>query len=366
MIDFVVPAYNSEKTLEKTIRSILSLASRDTTREIIVVDNNSTDQTAHIAKTLGARVIPCKLQGRAHARNEGALRSTAPWIAYVDSDTVLEKDWLQRLAPFTQVESVAMIQGAIIPSGSRLLDQYRRDFSLWNTKRSHLAMNASGFPPFIDTAACLLRKSAFAASGGFDPQFSYNEDFDLSARLVERGYSLVAREEARAFKSESRNMAQYLARTFTYNHELHRLDPMVSSGLTPSFSSTSWESRLFHRLNLSIARIAAWLARSRVKLHSSTVLWNAAGRNLLLPKIQIRGQFFRFSPSARMALSSSGAVFYLPKSPYRLRVASSEFSDFIAHWILGEEPPSSFQIQESDPFYENSRSLIENAVFIPA
>lgn len=106
-ISVVIPAYNAAAFLRRAIDSVLaqSIAPRD----VIVVDDGSTDDTASIAASCGVRVITQPNGGVAAARNTGVAAATGQQVAFLDSDDVwlpgkLEAQWqLLRSAPFPEI-----------------------------------------------------------------------------------------------------------------------------------------------------------------------------------------------------------------------------------------------------------------------
>ena len=74
-VSFIIPAYNSEKTIEKTISSILNQDDSDVEFEIIVVDDGSTDNTGDIIRKYErtVRYIKTENNGVASARNTGVV-----------------------------------------------------------------------------------------------------------------------------------------------------------------------------------------------------------------------------------------------------------------------------------------------------
>jgi len=80
-ISIVIPCYNEEKTIEKVIRNI-----PQEVFEIIVVDNNSTDKTAEIAKKLGVKVVKEKKQGYGYALQRGFKEAQGDIIVTLDGD----------------------------------------------------------------------------------------------------------------------------------------------------------------------------------------------------------------------------------------------------------------------------------------
>lgn len=92
----VIPAYNEAGYLEATLES-LRRQDFAGSYEVIVVDNNSTDDTAAIATRLGATVVPEPRPGVCWARQRGTLAARGEIVASTDADTVHPPDWLSRL-----------------------------------------------------------------------------------------------------------------------------------------------------------------------------------------------------------------------------------------------------------------------------
>jgi glycosyltransferase involved in cell wall biosynthesis len=88
----VIPAFNEERTLPGLLKSLASQTRP--ADEIIVVDNNSTDATAHVAATAGCRVMHCAEQGISAARNAGARAATSTHICFLDADSEVTPGWL--------------------------------------------------------------------------------------------------------------------------------------------------------------------------------------------------------------------------------------------------------------------------------
>ncbi len=102
MIKFsiVIPAYNAGPAIERTVRSAVN-QQRTIPRgdfEVIVVDNNSSDTTAHFANVAGAdRVVKELQKGTNYARNRGYLESKGEIVAFLDADCVAPEDWLLKI-----------------------------------------------------------------------------------------------------------------------------------------------------------------------------------------------------------------------------------------------------------------------------
>ena len=97
-LSIVIPAFNEERLIARCLQSIAaSLVENSTpafTSEIIVVDNNSTDNTANLARQAGAQVIFEPINQIGRARNTGAAVATGEWLLFVDADSVLNPELL--------------------------------------------------------------------------------------------------------------------------------------------------------------------------------------------------------------------------------------------------------------------------------
>jgi glycosyltransferase involved in cell wall biosynthesis len=90
-ISIIVPAYNEEKLIERSLQSIRSAATAFSQvgweHEIIVCDNNSSDRTGELAKAQGAHVVFEPFNQISRARNAGAAAANGQWLVFVDGDS---------------------------------------------------------------------------------------------------------------------------------------------------------------------------------------------------------------------------------------------------------------------------------------
>ncbi len=98
-ISIVIPVYNEAAHLAACLEAIAAQSLKP--YEVIVVDNNSTDNSRLVAERFPfVRVITEPQQGRVHARNRGFNAARGDIIARIDGDTVLPSDWLEQIADF--------------------------------------------------------------------------------------------------------------------------------------------------------------------------------------------------------------------------------------------------------------------------
>ncbi|HLQ78078.1 MAG TPA: glycosyltransferase, partial [Terriglobia bacterium] len=85
-ISIVIPAFNEERLIGKTLACVRDAISEFTRRgwesELIVCDNNSTDRTAEIARAAGAEVVFEPRNQISRARNAGARRASGEWLIF--------------------------------------------------------------------------------------------------------------------------------------------------------------------------------------------------------------------------------------------------------------------------------------------
>ncbi|MGH8668044.1 MAG: glycosyltransferase [Burkholderiales bacterium] len=184
-LSVVVPAFNEERLLAGTLRHIRAglhvFDQRGWATELIVCDNNSTDRTARIARSAGARVVFEPVNQISRARNAGAAGATGSWMLFVDADSspspALFADLLQAVENGNCVGGGCTIALPGAPAGVRLW------VALWNGASRALAWAAGSF------LFCEAR--AFREAGGFSEELYAAEEIDLSRRLKRRGRFVI-------------------------------------------------------------------------------------------------------------------------------------------------------------------------------
>ena len=95
-ISVIIPVYNRAALLPRVLKPLL--AAKEQIREVIVVDDGSTDQTVAVAESLGARVIKSQRNRNANlCRNRGAQAATGELLLFLDSDVILQPQSLSFL-----------------------------------------------------------------------------------------------------------------------------------------------------------------------------------------------------------------------------------------------------------------------------
>jgi len=111
-ISFIIPAHNEEHYIGKTLEAIIAQP-KELVQEIIVIDNQSTDGTAEIAKGFqGVTVIKEPTLGLPHARQAGFNKSSGEIIASIDADSIIAADWSKIVIDaFTKNKKISALGG---------------------------------------------------------------------------------------------------------------------------------------------------------------------------------------------------------------------------------------------------------------
>ncbi len=187
-VSFVVPAYNEEKNLARTLAAIIAESRQSgVVTEIIVVNNASTDATGELAASFpGVIVVDEPVKGLVQARRAGFLRATGALIANVDADTIVTPGWLDRVAKeFARDAELVALSGPYIyydvSKAARLAVRafYVMGYGFYILNRFVLRAGS-----LLQGGNFVVRREALERIGGYNPLFSfYGEDTDLARRL---------------------------------------------------------------------------------------------------------------------------------------------------------------------------------------
>jgi cellulose synthase/poly-beta-1,6-N-acetylglucosamine synthase-like glycosyltransferase len=187
-ISFVVPAYNEEKVLGRTLSAIISEIKRSgCVAEVIVVNNASTDATAALAASFpDVIVVDEPEKGLVQARRAGFRRATGELVANVDADTIVTEGWLNRvLAEFERKPGLVALSGPYIyydvskKARAAVRAFYVMGYGFYVLNRFVLRVGS-----MLQGGNFVVRREALEQIGGFNPLFTfYGEDTDLARRL---------------------------------------------------------------------------------------------------------------------------------------------------------------------------------------
>ncbi len=183
LVSVIIPTYNRAKMVEEAIES--ALCQTYPTREVMVVDDGSTDGTMSVLARYGdaIRMVRTLNRGCAAARNTGVAQTRGRYLAIVDSDDVAPANQLALQVPVLEGNpNVGFVYGPSVAFGPEL----PAEEVLQPVRPGRDGFVAEGI--FLTTRigfdSVLLRREALDRVGGFDETLRHNEDTDLLLRVA--------------------------------------------------------------------------------------------------------------------------------------------------------------------------------------
>lgn len=228
-VSLVVPGRNCAKTIRACLDAALEIerAQGDGLREIIFVDDGSTDDTAQIVESYPVKLLTGPGGGPGAARNVGWKAAASPWVWFIDSDCVAEPDALARLLRHLEQTDLGRIgrtsdqkshAGQIGGVGGSYANMYPQSLlaCLIHEEIIERHRRMPRHVNFIGGFNVLYRRSALEAVGGFDecrfngPGSPGAEDAELSYRVHGAGYRLLFEPDSRVAHFHPTRLGRYL------------------------------------------------------------------------------------------------------------------------------------------------------------
>ena len=214
-LSVAISTYNRSALLASCLEALAAQQVPEGTRwEILVVDNNSSDETpAVVERARAAAAVPIRYvfeprQGVAYGRNTGVAQARARYVAFTDDDVQPPPDWVAGILRAFQEEGADALGGQVLPRWAAPVPawvqqwleerQYRHTHLgiLVHGQREHILPETT-FPP-IWTANAAVRRDVYLAVGGFDTRMGRvkdklygGEDTDFIRRVVKGNFRVV-------------------------------------------------------------------------------------------------------------------------------------------------------------------------------
>jgi glycosyltransferase involved in cell wall biosynthesis len=189
-VSIVLPVYNSSRELATTLAELD--AQSYVGREIILVDDGSTDDTGSIAASLAVGrddivLVRTEHRGASHARNEGVKRARGEIVFFAESDCVYDPTYLQKAVVALDSQPKA---GAVCLTGAPLIMRSTLATQCIDieNKVQHSLLDQGKIKPFY---AWVYRRDVLISLGGFDERLFQGEDKDLFRRLERAHYEVA-------------------------------------------------------------------------------------------------------------------------------------------------------------------------------
>lgn len=205
-VSFIIPAWNEEKTISRTVRSLLALDYPKNKIQVIVVNDGSTDRTADVVNRLikenksfeiilAARERTPGQFTKAPALNYGLKYATGEFVGCLDSDSTVEKDVLKHMLPYFQEKEVGAVITAIkVSNTGNIWGKIQRIEYILATFIRQL-MSKVDTLHITPGALSIYRTDVINKLGGFD-ETNITEDYEIAMRLKYNGYSIKISSDA--------------------------------------------------------------------------------------------------------------------------------------------------------------------------
>ena len=180
-VSFVIPAHNEQQFIGDTIIAIQKAVNElALTAEIIVVNDDSTDDTVAIARNLGARTLNVAIRNIGAVRNAGAGIAKYDWLFFVDADTIVPTETFR--------QSLLYLAAGDVGGGSRVvIDESQPIF--WVKRLMYLSVVLVWQIIGGWAAGCFMfcKKDVFDTFDGFDEAYFAGEELFFSLQLKRLG-----------------------------------------------------------------------------------------------------------------------------------------------------------------------------------
>lgn len=212
-VTVVVPALNEERVISDCLRALAEQTYPADRREVVVVDNGSTDDTADAARRLGARVLHVPERSAYVARNAAIAATTGDYLAFTDADCVPDPRWIAALVAADREHGTGIVAGHI---------DYRMSFDSLGNRMLVASRSGSVIRENVCVHHCaptgnvLIRRSLLEEYGPFCAA-PYGSDIALSKKLAASGHPPVYAQQAVVVHQCDLTSGEYLARTYWNN-----------------------------------------------------------------------------------------------------------------------------------------------------
>lgn len=311
-ISVIIPVHNGETTIARCLAALAHAPAG--LAEVIVVDDRSSDQTASIAASVGARVLANPgTPGPAAARNAGARIACGDILLFVDADVETQPRTVEQfVAHLDRHPEAVAVFGSYDddPAHPNFASQYR------NLLHHFIHQTAERRSASFWAGCGAIRRDVFLAAGGFDAE-KYSrpatEDIELGLRLARAGH-VVHLDRDIQVKHLKAWTALSMMRSDIFDRAVPWSQLILAGGSMPADLNLRWSHRLSAVLSGLLAAALLFLGFGHRRFYGVPAVAVAiiALVLLLIQLIPLDGRFYRF------LLQRRGALFVLRVLPVHL------------------------------------------------
>lgn len=237
----IVPAYNEEKVLIKTIDSLLS--SDYPNLEVVVVDDGSSDQTHKIVddyfgKNEKIKNFKKENGGKSSAINFGLEKTDAEIVIILDADTIIKSDAIRKLAIYFRDKNIGAVAGnAKVGNRVNFLTKMQAIEYITSQNLERRAFNVFNSIRVVAGAIGAWRRDVIIEAGGFTHD-TLAEDTDMTLKILRLGYRIEYEPTAIAYTEAPETIESFMKQRFRWMHgTFQAIWKHMDTLLKPSYGS---------------------------------------------------------------------------------------------------------------------------------
>ncbi len=245
----IIPSYNKGTSIKRAIDSVLNQTFQDF--ELIVVDNNSSDQSLEtIGKIRSEKLFVYheRQQGVSFARNTGCSKANGDYICFLDADDIYEPENLERLNQLI----IDNPSADLYANRYKLISIQGKEIQptinpAWMDGNKYILNNffeafVNGQMPINTNSVCISKKS-LSKHLGFDPRLTVGEDIDLWARFFVDNNVIIGNYVGSIYHLNAENRSIKHLHLQSYHLLLKKFDDLYNS--CPNFKPFAKEFHAF-------------------------------------------------------------------------------------------------------------------------
>jgi glycosyltransferase involved in cell wall biosynthesis len=181
-ISVVITAYNEEKYIGRCIEALKHQTLPRNAFELIIIDNNSKDNTVAIIHKMGEKSISyTKHQGTVFPKDYGIRLANTEIVVLTDADVIPQPEWLETIAAIMEKDNYLCIGGTVLSTQDAPVVNFI--FTFFDYFAAFLQL--LGFP-LLWGSNMAFKKKTYLEVGGFNTTLKTSEDWDLAMRIQKK------------------------------------------------------------------------------------------------------------------------------------------------------------------------------------
>ena len=225
-ISVIIPAYNAEKTIERCIKTILDNDYNDF--EVIIVDDNSKDNTKQIVETFKDRRLQFFSnefnRGPSFSRNHAIKSSNGDLMLLLDADSYVDKNWIAKHAKLHKDTRADIIGGGVISIYKTIYGKCD-SFCTWifSIPYSGDTYLKRFFLPYLPTTNMSVKKAVFEKIEYFHENLRVGEDAEFCFRALKNGMKLFFKSDLIVYHRERDDFKSFIQHQMDWDASFTRM-----------------------------------------------------------------------------------------------------------------------------------------------